>query len=92
MLDILADATFAHVDFFVYTELDQWMVRPMARLEPLFEAAGLAAAQEPGPKPVPADLVVMAVFDEYPCRGECSCATSTPPHAYACALKRKCPQ
>ena len=37
-LATLRDAQYAHVQYFMYTEVDQWMVYPHARLEPLWRA------------------------------------------------------
>lgn len=56
--EVLRNEEYSHVDYFVYTELDQWMTRPtLMRLEPLFIAHGLAAKMR-----------FMAVLEEYPCR------------------------
>lgn len=55
---LLKDPAYEHITHFMYTELDQWPVSPMAKLEPLFDQAGLV-----GPSPEK----VMAIVSEYPC-------------------------
>eukprot|EP00931_Biecheleriopsis_adriatica_P077012 TRINITY_DN50657_c0_g1_i1.p1 TRINITY_DN50657_c0_g1~~TRINITY_DN50657_c0_g1_i1.p1 ORF type:complete len:394 (-),score=32.95 TRINITY_DN50657_c0_g1_i1:29-1210(-) len=55
---ILDDPHYQHISHFMYTELDQWPVHPMAKLEPVFAYAGLVG---------PARKKMMAVVGEYPC-------------------------
>lgn len=59
VLRMLAAPEHAYLSHFVYIELDQWPVRPLFRLERLFDAADLIH---------PTSRKVMAVFGEYPCR------------------------
>ena len=59
MLEILAAPRYAHLSHLVYLELDQWPVRPLAGLEPLFVSADMVRAES---------AKVMAVFEEYPCK------------------------
>ena len=55
VLEVLRSPAYAALDYFLYTELDQWVVRPMARLEPTI----LHALAPPH---------LMAVGGEFPCR------------------------
>ena len=58
ILDVLKDPQYAHVQYVMYTELDQWIVTPLkTRLEPLIVAHGLDTGAN-----------VMAITEEYPCR------------------------
>lgn len=55
---MLHDPKWNHINHFMYTELDQWPVQPHAKLEAVFEEAGLLQAD--GTKK-------MAIIAEYPC-------------------------
>ena len=58
LLNMLQNETYAHVDYFLYTELDQWITSPHTmKLEPLFQEHGLADNRN--------DFVAV---EEYPCR------------------------
>ena len=56
VLDVLTSDEFRAFEYFLYTEMDQWIVRPMARLEPLL----LRALTPPN---------VFGVGGEFPCMG-----------------------
>lgn len=58
IMNVMNSPEYAHVNYFMYTELDQWIVTPYkTRLEPLIVAHGLDTGDN-----------IMAVVEEYPCR------------------------
>mmetsp|Transcript_102309 Transcript_102309/g.259855 ORF Transcript_102309/g.259855 Transcript_102309/m.259855 type:complete len:511 (+) Transcript_102309:48-1580(+) len=57
VLEAMQHPAVRHIDLFMYTELDQWVVRPHALLEPVFEKSGLISGEK-----------VVAVVEEYPCK------------------------
>ena len=66
LLLALRSPAYRSLDLFMYTELDQWPVAPMARLEPLFRATGVL--QDGQHKRNLTRGIFMAVVEEYPCR------------------------
>ena len=63
--ELMDDAAYAHVELFLYTEADQWPVRPLRRLEPLLRRAGLLGVE--GRRDVSDAAPVWLAVGEYPC-------------------------
>eukprot|EP00966_Prymnesium_polylepis_P099159 2296765-Prymnesium_polylepis.1 len=65
LLGLMDDPAYAHLELFLYTEADQWPVRPVRRFEPLLRRAGLLGVERRGDSD--ASPVCWLAVEEYPC-------------------------